>query len=497
MSTEQEVTQVTEEPAVVQESLLEEIVQATRLKPLDEAYSITRRGVEALLSQLLDPERETVKVSKAGLDDMIAEIDRKMSLQVDEILHHTAFQQIESAWRSLDFLVDRTDFRENIKVEILHVTKDELLEDFEDAAEIVKSGLYKTVYTSEYGQFGGKPYACLIGNYEFGAGPQDMRLLQHTAAVAAMSHTPFIAAAASDFFGIDDYTTLPNLKDIKSIMEGPQYIKWQSFRETEDARYVGLALPRFLLRLPYGPETQPVKSFTYQERVSAGHELYSWGNAAFAFATRVTDSFAKYRWCANIIGPQGGGAIEDLPLHQYEAMGAIQTKIPTEVLISERREFELAEEGFIALTMRKGSDNAAFFSANSVQKPKYFGISKEGKDAELNYKLGLQLPYMFIISRLAHYLKVIQRENIGTWKERSDLEIELNNWIRQYVSDMDNPMAGVRSRRPLRQAEIGVEEVPGEPGWYRVSLKVRPHFKYMGAYFTLSLVGKLDKEIGG
>jgi type VI secretion system protein ImpC len=497
MSTEQEFTQTADEPAVVQESLLEEIVQATRLNPRDEAYSITRRGVEALLSQLLDPERETVKVSKAGLDEMIAEIDRKLSLQVDEILHNRDFQRIESAWRSLDFLVDRSDFRENIKIEILHVTKGELLEDFEDAAEIVKSGLYKTVYTSEYGQFGGKPYACLIGNYEFGAGPQDMRLLQHTAAVAAMSHTPFIAAASSNFFGIDDYTTLPNLKDIKSIMEGPQYIKWQSFRETEDARYVGLALPRFLLRLPYGPETHPVKNFTYQERVSASHELYSWGNAAFAFATRVTDSFAKYRWCANIIGPQVGGAIEDLPLHQYEAMGAIQTKIPTEVLISERREFELAEEGFIALTMRKGSDNAAFFSANSVQKPKYFGISKEGKDAELNYKLGLQLPYMFIISRLAHYLKVIQRENIGTWKERSDLEIELNNWIRQYVSDMDNPMPGVRSRRPLRQAEIGVEEVQGEPGWYRVSLKVRPHFKYMGAYFTLSLVGKLDKEIGG
>jgi type VI secretion system protein ImpC len=497
MSTEQQITQETVEPSVAGESLLEEIVQTTRVKPVDEAYSITRRGVEALLSQLLDPERETVRVSKAGLDDMIAEIDRKLSLQVDEILHHKDFQRIESAWRSLDFLVDRTDFRENIKIEILHVTKDELLEDFEDAAEIVKSGLYKTVYTSEYGQFGGKPYACLIGNYEFGPGPRDMRLLQHTAAVAAMSHTPFIAAAGPGFFGIDDYTTLPNLKDIKSIMEGPQYIKWQSFRETEDARYVGLALPRFLLRLPYGPETHPVKSFTYQERVSSSHENYTWGNAAFAFATRVTDSFAKYRWCANIIGPQGGGAVEDLPLHQYEAMGAIQTKIPTEVLISERREFELAEEGFIALTMRKGSDNAAFFSANSVQKPKYFGISKEGKDAELNYKLGLQLPYMFIISRLAHYLKVIQRENIGTWKERSDLEIELNNWIRQYVSDMDNPMPGVRSRRPLRQAEIGVEEVPGEPGWYRVSLKVRPHFKYMGAYFTLSLVGKLDKEING
>jgi type VI secretion system protein ImpC len=493
MSTQQTAIPTTGDQSIAQESLLESIVQATRLKPADEAYSITRKGVEALITQLLEPGHETEKVSKAGLDDMIAELDRKLSLQVDEILHNVEFQKLESTWRSLQFLVDRVDFRENVKVEVLHVTKDELMEDFEDAPEVVKSGLYKTVYSAEYGQFGGKPYACLIGNYEFGAGPQDIRLLQHTAAVAAMSHTPFIAATEANFFGIDDYNTLPNLKDIKSIMEGPQYIKWQSFRETEDARYVGLTLPRFLLRLPYGPDTTPVKSFNYQENVSASHEHYNWGNASFAFASRVADSFAQYRWCSNIIGPQGGGAVEDLPLHQYEAMGAIQTKIPTEVLISERREFELAEEGFIALTMRKGSDNAAFFSANSVQKPKYFGISAEGKEAELNYKLGLQLPYMFIISRLAHYLKVIQREHIGTWKERSDLEQELNTWIRQYVSDMDNPMPGVRSRRPLRQAQVTVEEVPGEAGWYRVGLKVRPHFKYMGAYFTLSLVGKLDK----
>ena len=374
------------------------------------------------------------------------------------------------------------------------MSKEDLLEDFEDSPEVVKSGLYKIVYTAEYGQFGGQPYAAMIGNYEFGPGPQDIKLLQYVASVASMAHAPFIAAAGPQFFGLENFSGLPNLKDLKSIFEGPQYTKWQSFRESEDARYVGLTLPRFLLRLPYGPDTQPVKAFNYQEDVSGNHEHYLWGNTAFAFATRLTDSFAKYRWCANIIGPMGGGAVEDLPLHQYEAMGAIQTKIPTEVLISERREFELAEEGFIALTMRKGSDNAAFFSANSCQKPKYFGISKEGKEAELNYKLGLQLPYMFIINRLAHYLKVIQRENIGTWKERVDLERELNNWIRQYVADMDNPLPSVRSRRPLRQAQVTVEDVEGEPGWYRVGLKVRPHFKYMGAFFTLSLVGKLDKE---
>ena len=475
-------------------TLLEELLGATRLQPADEAYAITRSGVQALVSMIAEPGREIEKVSKSVLDDMIAEIDRNLSRQIDEILHHAEFQKLESAWRSLAFLVDRTDFRENNRVEIMNASKEELLDDFEDAPEVARTGLYKTVYSAEYGQFGGKPYAALIGNYEFGYGPQDMKLLQNMAAVAGMAHAPFIAAVAPQFFGCDDFTALPNLKDISSILEGPQYAKWQSFRESEDARYVGLALPRFLLRLPYGQDTNPVKSFDYEEYVSDSHRRYIWGNAAFAFATRLTESFANFRWCANIVGPQGGGTVHELPLHQYQAMGAIQTKIPTEVLVSERREFELAEEGFIALTMRKGSDNAAFFSANSVQKPKFFGNSKDGKEAELNHKLGLQLPYVFIVSRLAHYLKVIQRENIGTWKERGDLENELNLWIRQYVSDMDNPMPGVRSRRPLRQAVVTVDEVPGESGWYRVGLKVTPHFKYMGAYFTLSLVGKLEKE---
>jgi len=482
-------TQVLEQP-----SLLEDIIQATNLKPSDENYSVMKRGLEAFLAGLLEPGKEAVKVSKAVVDDMIVEIDRKMSNQLDAILHQSDFQKLESAWRSMKFLIDKTDFRENVKIEIINVSKEDLLDDFGDAPEIVKSGLYKIVYTAEYGQFGGKPYGTLVGNYEFGASPQDMKLLQYMASVATMAHAPFITAASPTFFGITNFTTLPHLKDIKAIMEAPQYIKWQSFRESEDARYVGLTLPRFLLRLPYGPDTQPVKSFNYQEDVSASHDEYLWGNSAFAFTSRLTDSFAKYRWCANIIGPSSGGAVEDLPLHQFEAMGEIQTKIPTEVLISERREFELAEEGFIALTMRKGSDNAAFFSANSCQKPKVFPKTKEGREAETNYKLGLQLPYMFVINRLAHYLKVIQRENIGSWKERVDLERELNDWIRQYIADQESPSPAVRSRRPLRQARVMVEDVEGDPGWYRVRLEVRPHFKYMGSFFTLSLVGKLDKK---
>jgi type VI secretion system protein ImpC len=287
-------------------------------------------------------------------------------------------------------------------------------------------------------------------------------------------------------------TELPAMKDLKSVFEGPQYARWRSFRESEDARYVAMCMPRMLLRLPYGPTTTPVKSFHFEERVGQ-HDAYLWGPASFALAARVHDSFAKYRWCANIIGPQSGGAVEGLPLHQFEAMGEVQTKIPTEISLTDRREFELAEEGFIGLTYRKSSDNAAFFSANSPQKPKIFANTPEGKAAETNYRLGTQLPYVFVITRIAHYIKVLQREQIGSAKERGDLERELNKWISQYVVDMDNPSADVRARRPLRQAQIRVTDVEGQPGWYACEIKARPHFKYMGASFTLSLVGRLDK----
>ncbi len=492
MSQEQQSESLT--TTLTQGSLLDEILSETKIRPDDEAYDVAKRGVAAFIAELLGPDKNVDKVDKALVDAMIAEIDEKVSRQLDEVLHHPAFQKLESAWRGLKFVVDRVDFRENIKVEVLNVSKDALQLDFEDAPEVTKSGLYKLAYTAEYGQFGGKPYGAIVANYDFGPGPQDVALLQSCASVAAMSHAPFVAAAGPQFFGNNHYLDLPNLKDLRSIFEGPQYTKWQSFRDSDDARNVALVLPRFLLRLPYGETTVPAKSFQYEEKVVGEHAKYLWGNASYAFATRIADSFAKYRWCPNIIGPQAGGTVEDLPLHQYEAMGETQTKIPTEVLISERREFELSEEGFIALTYRKDSDNACFFSANSTQKPKYFGQSPEGKDAELNFRLGTQLPYMFVMNRIAHYLKVLQREQIGTWKERGDLENELNKWINQYVADMDAVTPAVRGRRPLRQAQITVEDVPGNAGWYKVDMKVRPHFKYMGAFFTLSLVGKLDKE---
>ncbi|MNF24149.1 hypothetical protein D3C84_47380 [compost metagenome] len=474
--------------------ILDRIIAETQLTPDDDAYDIAKRGVSAFIEELLKPQNGQEPVKKALVDRMIAEIDEKLGRQVDEILHHPQFQELESSWRGLKLLVDRTNFRENIKLEVLNVSKQDLLDDFEDSPEVVQSGLYKHIYTAEYGQFGGEPVGALIANYFFGPSAPDVKTLQYVSSVACMAHAPFIAAAGPKFFGLESFTGIPDMKDLRDHFEGPQFAKWQSFREQEDARYVGLTLPRFLLRNPYDPENNPVKTFVYKENVANSHEHYLWGNTAYTLASRLTDSFAKYRWCPNIIGPQSGGAVEDLPLHHFESMGEIETKIPTEVLVSDRREYELADEGFIALTMRKGSDNAAFFSANSVQKPKFFGISEEGRTAELNYKLGTQLPYMFIINRLAHYIKVLQREQIGSWKESTDLELELNKWIRQYVADQENPSSEVRSRRPLRAAQVSVSDVEGEPGWYRVSLNVRPHFKYMGADFTLSLVGKLDKE---
>lgn len=445
-------------------------------------------GLEAFLGGLLNTLSDGNRV-----DEGIALLDQKLSTQMDEILHHRQFQTLEAAWRSLKFFIDRTDFRENIKVEVLNLTKEDLRADFADAPEIIHSGLYKQVYTREFGQFGGEPYGLLVGNFAFGPSAPDVWLLQKIAGVAAMAHAPFIAATDPGFFGGESFAGLPNLGDLPSILASPLCSKWQAFRESEAARYVGLTLPRFLLRPPYGSNTRPVDAFPYQEDTSSGTGTFLWGNAAFALASRVADSFARFRWGSNIIGPEGGGAVEGLESYCFETMGRLQARIPTEVLISEGKEFELAEEGFIPLSLRKGTAGAVFYSANSAQKMKTFPRTPEGRQAELDYRLGGQLPFLFLVSRLAHYLKVLQRENIGSWRGK-DLESELNNWLRQYVADQDNPSAAVRTRRPLKKARVEVASLEGEPGWYQVSLRVQPHFKYLGALFTLSLAGKLDAK---
>ncbi|TBL40479.1 type VI secretion system contractile sheath large subunit [Hafnia alvei] len=494
MSSETELEGYSVEEREYSPSLLNEIMAQTRLTPGDDAYDIAKQGVSAFISNILESGSNNEPINKLLVDRMIAELDNKLSKQMDEVLHSSRFKELEASWRSLKLLVDRTDFKENIKIHVLHATKSELLDDFEYSPEISQSGFYKHVYASGYGQFGGEPIASVIGSYEFSQSSADMKLLQYVSSVGAMAHAPFLSSVSPSFFGLNSFTELSAIKELKAVFEGPAYVKWRALRETEDARYIGLTAPRFLLRLPYDRNENPVKSFDYQEDVNADHEHYLWGNTAYLLASNITDSFAKYRWCPNIIGPQSGGSVNDLPVHIFDSLGQLQSKIPTEVLITDRREYELAEEGFITLTMRKGSDNAAFFSANSIQKCKVFPPTREGKIAETNYKLGTQLPYMFIVNRLAHYIKVLQREQLGAWKERQDLQRELNQWIRQFVADQENPPSEVRSRRPLRGASITVSDVDGDPGWYQVSMSVRPHFKYMGASFELSLVGRLDKE---
>jgi len=472
---------------------LEDIIKDTAGAPEEEGYKLVSTGIREFVRRLLG--KPGVKVNTALLSEFVADLDKQLSRQVDEILHHPDVQKLESAWRGLFFLVDRTNFKENIKVEFVNCSKDDLLTDFEDEPEITRTGLFKHVYDAGYGVFGGEPVGAIVANYEFDASaPQDVKLLGYCASIAAMAHAPFISGASAKTFGVKSYEELAAVKDVKSVFEGPRYARWRSFRDQEDARYVGLTAPRYLLRLPYGSETLPVKEFAYEESVTGSHEKYLWGNTAFAFASRLTDAFAKNRWCANIIGPQGGGAVEELPVHVFKAGGADTMKIPTEVQIGDALDLSLADLGFMSLSWRKGSDNAAFFAANSVQKPAYFGQSAKGKEAEANFKVATRLPYIFVISRLAHYIKCIQREKIGMNMDVQKLTRLLSDWVGQYVADMENPSDDAIARRPLKKAEITVEEVPGEVGWYRVAMKIMPHMKYEGADFTLSLVGKLDKK---
>jgi type VI secretion system protein ImpC len=473
-------------------SLIASILSFSKLPDDEYSYQIATQGMQTVLQKVLEDDGvKQVKVDKRYIETLIDELDLKLSLQMDEILHHKTFQNLESPWRSLKLLTDRTDFQENIKIEFLSVSKDELSEDFEDAPDITESGLYRKVYTDEFGQFGGDPYGVIIGNYPISPSASDMRLLSNMSSLSAMTHAPFIASVDESFFGIGDYSELPDLKQIEAMFEGPMYLNWRKFRDSEDARNVGLTLPKFMLRNTYG-ENIPVRSFKYQEKISDKSD-YLWGNAAFAYATRLNNSFAKYRWCPNIIGPQSGGEVADLPIDIVNDSGTDKVFGPIEINISDRKEYELAELGFIPFTLRKGSDSAVFFSSNSAQQPKKFSNDDEGRQAEINYRLGTQLPYLFIVNRLAHYVKVLQRENLGSWKSRIELETELNKWIRQYVADQDNPSPATRSQRPLRKAAISVSELETDAGWYEVAMEVTPHFKFMGANFTLSLTSVLER----
>jgi len=430
------------------------------------------------------------KIDKVVLDSQIAAIDRRISLQLDEILHHPEFQKMESSWRSLKFLVDRTDFKKNVKIDILDVTKDELSEDFEDAPEIIQTGIYKHVYMDEYDTPGGEPYSAMISNYEFNSLPPDVALLQDVSKVAAACHCPFIGAATPDFFKKESIHDLPKIEDLHNYMDRTEFLRWNAFRQTEDSRYIGLTLPRFALRLPYGPETQPVKEFNYEEDVKGtDHDKYLWGNASFAFATNMVRSFVDNGWCVQIRGPESGGKVEELPIHIFDVGKGNQVKIPTEILIPETREFEFAQEGFIPLSFYKNRDYACFFSANSTQRPQEY----DDPIITANMRINSRLPYIFLVSRIAHYLKVIQRENIGSTKSKMVLQDELNVWIKGLVTEMNDPGPELIATHPLKAAEVQVNEIEDNPGFFTVSLAVMPHFQIEGIDINLSLVSQMPR----
>ena len=447
-------------------------------------------AVSVFLNLLKQSAHKVERLDKVLLDEHIAALDAQISQQLDAVMHHADFQRVESTWRGVKSLIDQTDFRQNVRIELLDISKEHLVQDFEDAPEVAQSGLYMHTYTVEYDTPGGEPIAAAISNYEFGRGPQDIALLRNISKVAAAAHMPFIGAVGPAFFGKQTMEEVAAIKDIGNYFDRAEYIKWKAFRDSDDSRYIGLTMPRVLGRLPYGPDTVPVRSFNYCESVKGpDHQKYLWTNASFAFAANMVKSFITNGWCVQIRGPQSGGAVTDLPIHLFDLGTGNQVKIPSEVMIPETREFEFANLGFIPLSYYKNRDYACFFSANSAQKPALYDTA----DATANSRINARLPYIFLLSRIAHYLKLIQRENIGTTKDRRVLELELNKWVGGLVTEMTDPGDGLQASHPLREAKVIVEDIDDNPGFFRVKLYAVPHFQVEGMDVNLSLVSQMPK----
>ena len=469
--------------------LLDQIVEQGRFGAEPAARERGKNLVKEFVAQVLEGSMTVAKDAEMMINARIAQIDHLLSIQLNEIMHHPSFQKLEGSWRGLKHLMDNSETGTQLKIRVLNVTKKELLRDIEKAPEFDQSALFKKVYEEEYGVFGGAPFGALIGDYEFGKHPEDMALLEGISHVAAQAHAPFISAAAPDLMNLESFTELDKPRDLAKIFDSTEYAKWKSFRQGEDSRYVALCLPRTLSRLPYGKETKPIDEFSYEEHVDGtDHSKYLWMNAAYSLGTRMTNSFSVYGMCVAMRGVEGGGLVEGLPTHNfYTDEGDIALKCPTEVPITDRREKELADLGFVPLVHCKGTDYAAFFSAQSCQKPKLY----DADSANANARLSAQLPYIMAVSRFAHYLKAMMRDKIGSFMSRSEAEIFLNRWITNYVTPDDNASPATKAQRPLREARIDVAEVPGKPGVYRAVAFLRPHFQLDELTVSLRLVADL------
>src|ERR1700688_3534096 len=460
---------------VLEKGLLDQIVEQGRLAKDSGAKERGKDLVKEFVAGVLDGSMTVTRDAETMINARIAQIDHLLSIQLNEILHNAQFQKLEGSWRGLKYLLDQSETSDQLKIKVLNVSKRELLRDLQRAPEFDQSALFKKVYEEEFGIFGGAAFASLLGDYEFGKGPEDIELLERIAQTAASAHAPFLSAASPEFFNLDSYATLDAPRDLSKVFDTTEYAKWKSFRQSEDSRYVGLTCPRVLGRLPYGKDTKSVEAFHYEENVDGSDpSKYLWTNAAYSLGARLTNAYALYGWCAAIRGVEGGGLVEGLPVHNfYTDEGDVAMKCPTEVPITDRREKELADQGFVPLVHCKGTDYAAFFSVQSAQKPKVY--DKEAANA--NARLSTQLPYILACSRFAHYLKAMMRDKIGAFMSRSDCERWLNQWITNYVTPDDTAAPSIKASRPLRDAKIEVQEIPGKPGAYRAIAFLRPHFQ--------------------
>jgi type VI secretion system protein ImpC len=478
------------EAAGQEASLLDQVIGQTRSRN-DEQREESRRQISTLVEEVM----QGLKISKdleTTINARIADIDQLLTKQLNEIVHQKEFQKLEASWRGLHYVVHESETSPMLKIRVLNASKEDLRRDLERAVEFDQSALFKKVYEEEYGTFGGAPYAALIGDYEFSRTSPDVALLEKISNVAAGAHAPFMAAAAPDLLNLESFTDLTAPRDLSKIFESVDYAKWRSFRESEDSRYVGLCLPHILMRLPYGPDTNPVEAFRFKEDVDGrDHGKYLWSNAAYAMATRLTNSFARHGWCAAIRGVEGGGLVESLPTHTFKTdEGELALKCPTEIAITDRREKELSDLGFIPLVHCKGTDYAAFFGVQSAQKPKKYDTDA----ANANARLSTQLPYMLAMSRFAHYLKSMMRDKIGSFMSRSECEYFLNRWITNYVTLDDNASPAFKAQKPLREARIEVSEVAGKPGVYKAVAFLRPHFQLDELSVSLRLVAELPQS---
>ena len=487
---------VAQAQTVTQEvGLLDQIVEQGKVGVDDVTKSRGKDLIREFVNQVLDGSMTVSRDTEAMINARIAKLDHLISIQLNEVMHHPSFQKLEGSWRGLKYLLDQSETGESLKIKIFNCNKKELLRDMQRAPEFDQSALFKKVYEEEFGVFGGAPFAAMVGDFEFGKHPEDIELLEKISNVAAASHCPFLTGASHELFNLDSFTSLDQPRDLAKIFDTTEYAKWKGFRSSEDARYVGMCLPRTLGRLPYGRDTKPVEAFAYEEQVDGtDHSKYLWSNAAYSLGAKVTQSFAKHHWCAAIRGVEGGGLVDGLPTHNFKTgEGDIALKCPTEVQITDRREKELAELGFVPLVHCKGTDYAAFFSVQSAQKPKVY----DKDDANASARLSAQLPYIFAVSRFAHYLKAMVRDKIGSFMSRSECERFLNQWIMNYVVVNDDAGAELKAQKPLRDARVDVVEVPGKPGVYRAVAFLRPHFQLDELSVSLRLVANLPPSQKG